>query len=110
MRKAVVGLLVLCVALAVLRMAVVALAVALLLALLISFVIRPRETILYLVSLTLMGVASTWPTPFSIGVGIIVLAGVWAGARRKSGDRLLLTDDRGPGPPEPEGPDRDLLG
>ena len=110
MSKLVGGFLVLCVALAVLRMAVVALVVALLLALLVSFVTRPRETLTFVGTLVLMGVAHARPIAFAAILGIIFLAVVVVGRRRRRSTQLLLTDGRRDNPPEPEQLDRDVLG
>lgn len=104
------GFLVLCVALAVLRMAVVGLVLALILALLVSFVTRPRETLTFVGTLVLMGVAHSRPIAVIVTLGIIFLAVVVVGHRRRPRRQLLLTDGRRDDPPGPERLDRDTLG
>jgi hypothetical protein len=87
-------LMVLCVALAVLKAVLIALPIALLLVLAYSFVTRPGQTLVFLGVLTLFGLASARPLAFIIALGILGVVAVLAGARRKSGSQLLLTDSR----------------
>jgi hypothetical protein len=87
-------LLILCVALAVLKAVLIPLVVALVLALLISFITQPRETLALLVTLGLLGLAGAQPLAFIIALGVVGVAAVVAGARRKSRSQLLLTDSR----------------
>lgn len=72
----VVGLLTMCVACAVLRAAVVALVVAMIIALLWSFITQPRETLLLLGILALMGLVNAHPLACIIAIGVIGLAAV----------------------------------
>lgn len=68
------GFLTLCLVVAVLRALVVALVVAMIIALLWSFITRPRETLLLVVTVTMMAVASARPLAFIATVGAIALA------------------------------------
>jgi len=86
----VVGILTLCIAFAVLRAAVVALVVALMLALLWSFITQPRETLLLLGTLALMGLANAHPVACIVGVVIIAVATVVVGRKRHGLQRKLL--------------------
>ena len=90
----VVGLLTLCVVCAVLRAAVVALIAALLLAMLWSFITQPRETLLLLGTLALMGLANAQPLASITALGLIGIAVVLTGGRRRQKLRRppLLTD------------------
>ena len=92
--KTVVALLTLCLVCAILKAVVVALVAALLLALLWSFVTQPRDTLLLLVTLALMGLANAHPIAFIVALGVVGVAGVVAGAKRKRLAPLLLTDPR----------------
>ncbi len=86
----VVALLILCVVCAILKAAVVALIVALLLALLWSFITQPRETLVLLVTLALMGLASAHPIACIIGVTLVTMALVLAGRTRKPTQKQQL--------------------
>jgi len=108
--KGVLTLLTALVVLAILRVALVVLVVALAILLLVCLVIHPRETLTYLGTLVLIGLASERPVAFIVTAGVVALAVVFAGARRKAGHRLLLTDQREHRPPEPGRPAQDLLG
>jgi len=81
----VVGLLTLCVACAVLRAAVVALVVAMIIALLWSFITQPRETLLFLGILALMGLANAHPLACIIALGVIGLAAVFVRSKGEVG-------------------------
>ena len=89
-----VTLLTFCVAVAILRVVVVALIAALALALVWSFFTRPRETLVLLGVLALMGLANARPVTFIVTLGVIAVVGAVAGARQKSRRPLLLTDAR----------------
>jgi hypothetical protein len=88
------GFLVLCVALAVLKSVLIALMVALLLVLAYAFVMRPGETLGFLVALTALNVASARPLAFILTVGAVALVVVLAGTWRKARTSLLLADAR----------------
>ena len=78
----VVALLILCVVCAILKAAVVALVAALLLALLWSFITQPRDTLLLLVTLALMGLANAHPIAFISG-GVVIVAVVAVAGRKR---------------------------
>ena len=80
--KTVVALLTLCLVCAILKAAVVALIAALLLALLWSFITQPRDTLLLLVTLALMGLANAHPLAFIIGLVIVAVAIVVLGRKQ----------------------------
>lgn len=94
-------MMVLCVALAVLKVALIALAVALLLVLTYAVVTRPAETLAFMVTLTVFGLASAQPVAFIITLGVVGVAVVAAGSWLKSRNRrapqapLLPRGDRG---------------
>ena len=77
--------LMLLIGLALVQAAAVALVVGLLLALLYFFATRPRETLLYLGSLALLGLASARPLAFIVALGVIGVAVVWARRTERSG-------------------------
>ncbi len=78
----VVALLIFCVVCAILKAAVVALIAALLLTLLWSFLRQPAETLVLLVTLALMGLASAHPRAFIAGAVVIVVVAAVAGRTR----------------------------
>lgn len=82
------------VVLAILQAAVAALVLALTIMLMFYLVTRPRETIAFVGTLLVFGLASARPVAFIVTAGIVALAVVVVGARRKSRNRLLLTDGR----------------
>lgn len=84
----------LCIALAVLKVVLIALMVALLLVLAYAFVTRPDKTLVFLVALTIFSVASARPVAFIITLGLVSVTVVIAGAWRKSRDRPLLIDTK----------------
>lgn len=92
--RAVAGLLVLCIICAILRAAVVALVLALTLFLLVSFIRRPYETLLFLASLGGLVLVNSRPLACAVAVGVIGVAVVVAGAWQKPRRPLLLTDGR----------------
>ena len=79
----VVALLILCVVCAIIKAAVVALVTALLMTLLWSFITQPRETLVLLVTLALMGLANAHPIACIIGVTLVTMVLVLAGRTRK---------------------------
>lgn len=109
MKKVVVGLLAMSVGLAFLKMLVTALIVGLATLLVFSFFTRPRETVAFLATLLVAGLASARPGTFIIAVGIVALAVVALCAWRNPQRRPLLTDDREP-PADDERLNRKLLG
>ena len=78
------GFLTLCLVVAMLRAMVVALVVAMMIGLLWSFITQPRETLLFLGILALMGLASAHPLACIIALGVIGVAAVIFGNRRRS--------------------------
>lgn len=87
-------MLMLAIVLATLKVAVMALGVALLLALLYSFITRPRDTLVLLGCLGLFGLASAQPLACIITLGTVSVALVAASAWRTRPRQLLLTDRR----------------
>jgi hypothetical protein len=90
----VIGLIMLCIVCAILRAAVVALVLALTLFLLVSFIRRPYETLLFLASLGGLALVNSRPLACACAVGVIGVAVVVAGAIQKSRRPPLLTDGR----------------
>lgn len=91
------GVVMLCTALvvlAVLRIALVLLAVAFAITLLFFLVTRPRETLTYLGSLVLIGLASERPVAVIVAFGVVTIALSLCDPRRRSRQYLLLTDQR----------------
>lgn len=79
--KKVFAFLILCMALALARILLMVLAVVLLLALVHAFITRPRETLVFLGTLTLSSLAVAQPLAF-IG-GVVVLAAIILAKRRR---------------------------
>lgn len=79
---------VLCVGLAVLKVALIALAVALVLVLVYAFVTRPAQTVGFLVTLTIFSLASAQPVAFILTLGVVCVAVVVADARAKARSHL----------------------
>lgn len=77
------GLMILCVLLAVLKAAVVALAIALGLLLLVALIRQPRDTLLCLVTLGLIGLANAKPLACIVAATVVAVAVVLAGRTRK---------------------------
>ena len=90
----VVALLILCVVLALVKAAIIALGIALLLAVLVDLIKHPRDTLLSLLTLGLIGLANAKPMAFIVTLGIVSVAAVVAGAGRKPRRPLVLTDGR----------------
>ena len=79
--------------LAIVRAVLVALVVALVIMLLFSFVTRPRETLVFIGTLTLFGLASARPIACIVAIGIVVLAVVVMGAWQRHTPVRLLADE-----------------
>lgn len=90
-----VGLLTLCVVCAILQAALVALVVAIMLAMLFSFIMRPRETLLFIGILALMALANARPLVCIGAVSIVAVVALLAGRKRRPAPPPLLTDRRG---------------
>lgn len=90
--KWVLPLMVFCVGLAVLKAALIALAITLLLVVAYAFVTRPGETLVFLVALTLFSLASAQPLAFIVTLGVVRLAVVVSGARAKARSQLSPND------------------
>ena len=86
MSRILLGLIVLACIAALARVVVVALMIALLL----SFILRPRETVTGLLVLALCGLASAQPVACIVTLGILALVAMAMGRPRQ---QLLLTDD-----------------
>lgn len=87
----VLGFLTLSVGLALLKAAIVAVVAALMLAIVISVITRPRETILFAGTCALSCVAVAQPVACVIGVTVVGVVLVVAGSTRKPRSGLLLT-------------------
>lgn len=83
-----VGFFALCVVLAIVRAALIALAIATVLALFLYFATRPRETLQFMGVLIITGLAAARPALFIAMLGIIGVAVVVAGVRRRKTSRL----------------------
>ena len=79
-----------CVLLALVKAAIIALGIALLLAVLVALIKHPRDTLLCLLTVMLIGLANARPMAFIVALGIIGVAVVVAGAIQKSRPPLLL--------------------
>ena len=90
--KALSGVLMLCLAVAALRAAMMAFVVGLALALVVSLIRQPRETLAFLGTFGLLGLAQSRPGVCIVVLGIVALSVVIAGAKRKSRNRGLLID------------------
>lgn len=84
--KRILAFLILCMALALVRVLLMVLAVVLLLALIHAFITRPRETMVFLGTLTLSSLAVAQPLAFIGGVVVVAVAlagfGRWRRGRR----------------------------
>lgn len=85
------GLLTLCIVLAIIRAVLIALAIATVLALVFYFATRPREMLLFLGALIVTGLASVRPAVFIVTLGFIGLVAIGVGIKRKRPSPLLLT-------------------
>jgi hypothetical protein len=90
----VVALLILCVVLALVKAAIIALGLALLLAVLVALIKHPRDTLLSLITLGLIGLANARPMAFIVTLGVVAVTVVLAGRNRKPSAPLLMTDGR----------------
>jgi len=79
--------------LAIVRAVLVALLVALVITLLFSFITRPRETLVFICTLTLFGLASAQPIVLIIALGVVALAVIVVGAWQRHTPARLLTDE-----------------
>jgi len=86
-------LIVLSIVLAVLKAAAIALMVTLLLALVFAFISHPRETLLFLGSSAVLGLATAQPLAFILVLGVVCLALVVSDAWRASRKQPLLIGD-----------------
>ena len=77
------GFFTLCIVLAIVRAALIALAIATVLALLFYFATRPRETLQFVSVLIVTGLATARPALFIVMLGVIGVAVVVAGVRRR---------------------------
>jgi hypothetical protein len=91
----VLALLILGAILAVLKVALIALVVALLLVMAYAFVTRPAGTLAFLAALTIFGLASAQPVLFIITIGVICVAVLVAGAWAKPRKQSVLIDGGG---------------
>lgn len=92
--RTIVGLVTLSIVLAIIKAALVALVAAMMLALLWSFITQPRQTLVLLASLGVIGLANAKPLACIVALGVIGVAVVVAGARQKPRLPLLLTNGR----------------
>lgn len=81
--KRILAFLILCMALAVVRMLLMVLVVVLLLALLHAFVTRPKETLVFLGTLALSSLAVAQPLAFILGTVVLAIAALLARRRRR---------------------------
>ena len=83
MMKRVLAVLILCLALVLVRILLIVLAVVLLLALVHAFITRPRETLVFLGTLTLSSLAVAQPFAFIMGTVVVAVAVVMVGRKRR---------------------------
>ena len=108
--KALLTLVTVVIVLAIIKAVLAALVVILAIVLLVSFAISPRDTLIYLASILMFGLASARPTAFIVTLGVVYLTLIIVDALRRPRPRLLLTDGREHRPPDPRRPAQDLLG
>lgn len=84
MMKKLLVLLTLCVALAVLRAVVIALAALAVMALLASFITRPKQTLVFLCTLALSTLAVAQPLACIVALGVVGVVVVMAGRNRRT--------------------------
>ena len=80
--------------LAVLRALLIALLVALVLALLVALITRPRDTLVFLACLGLLGLAGAHPLACIITLGVVVIVSIMANPKPKARQHALLTDSQ----------------
>lgn len=80
--------------LAVLRAVLIALVVAVVLALLVALITRPRDTLVFLACLGLLGLAGAYPLACIITLGVVAIVSVMSNAKPKARSQALLTDGR----------------
>ena len=85
------GFFALCIVLAIIRAALIALAIATVLTLLFYSATRPRETLLFMGVVVVTGLATARPAAFIAMLGFIGVAVVVAGVKRTRPSQLLLT-------------------
>jgi len=83
MAKKLLAFLILCMALALVRILLMVLAVILLLVLVHAFVTRPRETLVFLGTLILSTLAVAQPLAFIVGAVVVAVAVVMVGRKRR---------------------------
>lgn len=94
MAKKLLAFLILCMALALVRTLLMVLAVVLLLALVHAFVTRPRETMVFIATLSFSALVVAQPLAFITGAVVVALAVIVVGRkRRKQHRRRLCTDN-----------------
>ena len=84
-----------CVLLALVKAAIIALGIALLLAVLVALIKHPRDTLLSLLTVMLIGLANARPTAFIVTLGVIGVVLLICGSRRRRSGPVLLGN--GPG-------------
>lgn len=88
------GFFTLCIVLAVVRAVLIAIAIATVLALLIYFATKPRETLLFMGVLVITGLATARPALFIVMLGMVGVAVVLAGWKRKPGPSPRFSEKR----------------
>jgi len=84
--KRVLAFLILCMALALARVLLMALAAVLLLALVHAFIMRPRETLVFVGTVMLSILAVAQPLAFIVTVGVVCVTAMMLAARRSKTD------------------------
>lgn len=85
----VLGFVMLAVALAIIKTALMGLAIAAGVALLVAFVRRPRSTAVFMVVLTLSGLATARPLAAIVTIGLVSVAFILTSSRRRHEQRCL---------------------
>ena len=85
----VLGFVILAVVLAIIKAALMGLAIAAGVALLVAFVRRPRSTALFMVVLTLSGLATARPLSAIVTIGLVSVAFILTSSRRRHEQRCL---------------------
>lgn len=97
-------LVILCVGLAVLRVVAIVLITSVVLGLIVSFIIRPKQTLACLGTLALCALTVAQPTAFIVTLGVVALTAIIVELRRKPRHLVRLTYRRKHQPLEPERP------